>query len=138
MCWPDSIRISVTNKGDERRHFHKMFSKWFEQIIRRKCKGVKTMHADKWNKLSVFYSIQTTKFDNLKKMKCFKQSDAYTNIITVTNGYLTFIKCKMRIFLSILGELTQQIMQHSIFRIDIKPAKISSAAYNQQEGETTM
>lgn len=38
-----------------------------------------------------FYSIQTTKFDNLKKMKCFKQSDAYTNIITVTNGYLTNI-----------------------------------------------
>lgn len=71
-------------------------------------------------------------------MKCFKQSDAYTNIITVTNGYLTFIKCKISIFLSILGELTQQIMQHSIFRIDIKPAKISSAAYNQQEGETTM
>lgn len=91
VCWPDSIRISVTNKGDERRHFHKMFSKWFEQIIRRKCKGVKTMHADKWNKLSVFYSIQTTKFDNLKKMECFKQSDAYTNIITVTNGYLTNI-----------------------------------------------
>lgn len=50
----------------------------------------------------------------------------------------TFIKCKMSIFLSIWGELTQQIMQHSIFRIDIKPAKISSAAYNQQEGETTM
>lgn len=49
------------------------------------------MHADKWNKLSVFYSIQTTKFDNLTKMKCFKQSDAYTNIITVTNGYLTNI-----------------------------------------------
>lgn len=92
VCWPDSIRISVTNKGDERGHFHKMFSKWFEQIIiRRKCKGIKTMHADKWNKLSAFYSIQTTKFDNLKKMKCFKQSDAYTNIITVTNGYLTNI-----------------------------------------------
>lgn len=73
-------------------------------------------------------------------MKCFKQSDVYTNIITVTNGVIlqTFIKCKMSIFLSILGELTQQIMQHSIFRIDIKPAKISSAAYNQQEGETTM
>lgn len=65
VCWPNSIRIPVTNKEEEclfQDEFKSNFeSKWFEQYSDNYI-GVKIAHADECNQQKLYFLILLKQF----------------------------------------------------------------------------